>query len=179
MKKFDDHEWRQDGLFSRSVQVHEVTEEAIKRVDEHANGEWKAKAYEIIRALALEHSEFTADEVWDRIDRDENFPYQHEASALGAVVRNAIKDRVITVKPGAYKESRRPSAHRKPMRVWTSLLSQIRKPVIRRESDGRFKDVHSDQLLTRYEELDKVATETLGELAGIAEELSKRGLVLE
>lgn len=104
----------------RPDDVSDRVEDAIRRVDANANREWKEEVYAIIRDLAATMPVFNADHVWQVIDATDGFPSQHEPSALGAVVRKAVRDGLIRIKSGAYVESQRPGAHAKPMRVWES-----------------------------------------------------------
>ena len=101
-------------------QVHAVTEEAIARVEQHANKAWLEKSYEVLCEVASRQATLTADDVWSAISRTA-MPYCHERSALGIAFRRARRDGIIALDV-ATKESQRPGAHRRPCRQWKSLV---------------------------------------------------------
>lgn len=95
-------------------------EQSIKRVYEHADEEWKLDALRVVRYLAETCPEFTTDRVWYVLER---FSGAHtpEPRALGAVMRAAASDRLI-VATDKTVESVRVANHRRPIRVWKSLV---------------------------------------------------------
>ncbi len=95
-------------------------ERAIKQVDEHARPDWKVEARKIVRHLAETRSEFTTDPVWFMLERFTDAE-THEPRALGAVMRACAKDRLI-VATDRTVESVRVANHRRPVRIWKSLV---------------------------------------------------------
>lgn len=97
-----------------------ATQAAIAQVDENANEAWKRAALEAVRLCALEHPEFTADEVWlrlaDRTDVD-----THEPAALGPVFLRAARSQWIINTNRRRKRSLLEQRHRE-LTIWRSLL---------------------------------------------------------
>lgn len=81
---------------------------AIATADAHADPEWKAVAYGVVRGLAALGEPFTADDVWDRLPETVD---THEPAALGPVMLRASKARLI-VKTGRLVATRHPRRHR-------------------------------------------------------------------
>lgn len=89
---------------------------SIQQVDEHAEPEWKALAYEAVRQTASDLPfGFTTDDVWLRIPEDAEPP--HEPRAMGAIMRQAHRDGWI-VPTRDHRPTARIVAHRNPKRVW-------------------------------------------------------------
>lgn len=99
-----------------------AADEAITRVDDHADPEWKDVAAQVVEAVARANpSGFTTDDVWARLDgRD---VATHEPRALGAVMRRLQRERVIRPTPH-YRTSVRPQCHGRPVRVWMRAAGQ-------------------------------------------------------
>lgn len=66
----------------------------IEKADDGASDEWKANAYEAIEWCAAHHGEFTADEVWARLEAV-LAPGTHEPAAIGPVFLRAQRAGVI------------------------------------------------------------------------------------
>ena len=94
-------------------------QDALRRVTEHANPEWWQAALTAVAELAGRHRGFTTDQVWQHLAAQALTP--HEPRALGAVMRVAARARLIAP-TDRYVPSERPQAHRRPVRVWRSLL---------------------------------------------------------
>lgn len=95
-------------------------EHAIQQVDEHADMEWKHLAKSVVRSLAITREEFTTDAVWYLLEQT-TAATTHEPRALGAVMRAAASDRII-VATDRTVESVRVANHRRPVRIWRSLI---------------------------------------------------------
>ncbi len=97
----------QDTLFA-------ARDEALERVDEHADEDWKAHASDVIAMTAADLDEFTAEDVWARLDPALS---THEPRALGALMKRAAAAGVI-VATDQWRVSSRTACHNRPMRVW-------------------------------------------------------------
>lgn len=99
----------------------EVTNDAIDRAYVAANPEWKRLVYGVLKALAQKQATVTTDQLWDALDEMGAIPEQREPRALGGVVRCLVRDGVLA--PSLeYKLCARPSMHKRPIRVWKSLV---------------------------------------------------------
>lgn len=97
----------------------DLTSEAIERVAAHAHQEWRSEARHVVERLASTKSLFTADEVWAELDKA-SFT-THEPTALGAVMRDAVRTGTIMA-TGSYWPTKRSAAHRRPVAVYRSGL---------------------------------------------------------
>lgn len=91
-------------------------DEAIGRVQRHADPAWLLEARRVVGLLARELPELTTDDVWERL---ENKP--HEPRALGAVMIWAHKAGFVA-RTDRTRNSLRPECHRRPLRLWASKL---------------------------------------------------------
>lgn len=96
----------------------EVQDEALKRVEAHADTAWKRAATRAVYLCAKQHPYFTTDDVWDLIPDNVT---THEPRALGAVMRKAVGAGWIRAADKAPIKSKRVSRHAGPMSVWESL----------------------------------------------------------
>lgn len=95
--------------------------EALQRVEEHADPDWKTFALETIRLVAETRYEFTTDEIQELLDIA---PVQtHEPRALGAVMIQAARLGLIA-QTDRFITSKSVRRHRAPKRVWRSLILQ-------------------------------------------------------
>jgi hypothetical protein len=94
--------------------------DGMERAWENASMNWKAAAAAIVRHLAKTEEEFTTDEVWEHLD-ELGFT-THENRAMGAVMRSAAMESLI-LKTDRVVPTTRPSANRRPVAVWRSLLA--------------------------------------------------------
>ena len=93
--------------------------EPIKKVERNADQDWFLTATHCLRIVAREHKRFTSDDVWECL---RNFNVEtHNPRAMGPVFKNAYRDNLI-VPLDRWQESRRRIAHRRPVRVWESLM---------------------------------------------------------
>lgn len=97
-------------------------EEAISQVEAHAESGWLANAMSAIRLVARSRERFTTDAVWAVLDTWK-IPPPHEERALGAAMRNAQKNGVCQATDD-WSLSVRAACHRRPLRVWRSLLRE-------------------------------------------------------
>src|SRR5688500_12797206 len=94
-------------------------QDALVLVQEHANKDWYAAALKQVHWLCLSIKEFPTDDVHAVLDRmDVTTP---EARAMGSVMTEAMKKGWCKA-TGQYKATVRPEAHRRPIRIWESLL---------------------------------------------------------
>ena len=96
-----------------------ATNNAIQRADENANINWKTMALAVIRDVARTKPFLTADDIREVLDTKD--VCTHDTSALGGVIRQAVKAGYITG-TGEYKKSERPATHRRPLPLWQSLV---------------------------------------------------------
>ena len=91
-------------------------DDAIGRADDHANESWKHAALVSVRWCAHMHPDFTADEVWHRLEEHDDIT-THEPSAIGPVFLRASHAGRIR-KTGEQRRSVNPARHR-DLTVWT------------------------------------------------------------
>jgi hypothetical protein len=101
------------------IEAAKARDEAIHRVDEHAAPDWKVAAYEAVVQTATELQQFTADDVFDRLNTEAT---THDRRALGPVVIRAARARLIEKANVAPRLSSRRSRHCAPMTVWNSRI---------------------------------------------------------
>ena len=116
-------------LFDPPPTPKEATDEAVERVRENADDDWMERAEAAVIAagkkseLSARWGKFTTDDVWDILGDDK----PHEPRAMGAVMRNLSKQKVLKgelkgeplIKATQdYQLSRRPECHSRPIRVW-------------------------------------------------------------
>lgn len=100
----------------------EAAEEAIERVEEHANPDWKQAAFEAVERVAREKPYFTTDHVWAALYREDTAT--HEPRAMGAIMRQAQAAGICRKAAVLPQKSALASCHRRPKQVWQSLLCQ-------------------------------------------------------
>jgi hypothetical protein len=94
-------------------QAKKETDEAIKRVDAHAQKKWQDEAAHVIWRLARSGETFTTDEVMTTMEASEN--KTHDPRALGPIIRRAITKKVIHATGDYVKSTRR---HSSPIPVY-------------------------------------------------------------
>jgi hypothetical protein len=92
-----------------------ATERAVDKCERGMSEDWGERAVEAIRIIATRLPEFTTDDVWSEIEPP------REPSAMGIAMRRAAKDGICICTDG-YRQSIRPNTHRRPLRVWRSLV---------------------------------------------------------
>lgn len=96
-------------------------DEALERVDKHADRSWKEVALDVVRHLAATRETFTTDDVWRELEK--HSVSTHEPRAIGAVMRSCASSGMIRNTKRAV-ESTREECHRRPVTIWESLLAK-------------------------------------------------------
>lgn len=81
-------------------------------------------ALRAIEALAMQHPEFTTDDVWAYLEKhNPTFVtyFSFEPRSLGHAMKLASRNIVIDA-TDAFIPSKRPECHRRPVRVWRSMV---------------------------------------------------------
>lgn len=95
-------------------------DEAIERVDRHAEDLFKVCAPEALRYVAARRNELTTDAVWYVLDR--RFGVRpHEERAMGPIMLAAQRKGWIEATNRTVK-SARVECHARPLRIWRSLI---------------------------------------------------------
>lgn len=94
--------------------------DALQRVDEHADPDWRDLAYRCVLAVARRLDHFTTDEVIDELAQYPDIT-THEPRALGPVMMRAARENVIAA-TDRFVKSNAVSRHRAPKQVWRSLV---------------------------------------------------------
>lgn len=93
-------------------------DEAVERVERHADTLWKNAVREIVHQLARERDYFTTDDVLARLELVA--VETHELRALGPMMLAVAREGII--EPKGYVASSRVVSHARPKRLWRSLL---------------------------------------------------------
>jgi hypothetical protein len=101
------------------AKAREVTERGIQQSTDHAPVYIAELARLKIEALARRKDTITSDDVW--VEMPPALMRAWNTSALGGVFRSLARDGVLQL-TGERRESQRPAHHRKPLRVWRSLI---------------------------------------------------------
>lgn len=109
----------QRNLFDAKASA-EARDESIEKADRAARHDWAKAAEDAVRKLARRRAEFTTDDVWKLLEAYTG-PTTHEPRALGAVMRRASGDGLIKATDRTAL-STRVACHRRPVRVWRSLI---------------------------------------------------------
>lgn len=88
--------------------------EGMRRVERHADPEWKHRAYAAGVYLSRNRDEFTADDFWALVEKP------REPRALGPVLRRLVKDGHCEA-TGEIRRSLIPVHHRAPVRVYRAV----------------------------------------------------------
>jgi NTP pyrophosphatase (non-canonical NTP hydrolase) len=131
--------------------------DALARVEQNANPEWKREALSAAIRIAQQQTYFTSDDVWIELDRV-GTTYTHQPSAMGAVFKR-IESKKIAVATGKHKPSVRTKTHRRQLMVWKSNLyktdswddlEDINVPIVVKERSDRLtiKDLVSKSYST-------------------------------
>jgi hypothetical protein len=91
-------------------------DEALERVDRHADDTWKATVEAVVIHLARMRPTFTADDVWAYLAAHHDVS-THEPRALGAVLQKLTKSGKIKPTGGFAPSKRR---HAAPIRLWSA-----------------------------------------------------------
>lgn len=98
-----------------------ATDEAIERVERHADDDWKRLAYRAVRWLASTRAEFTAEDAGDALRRYYPDAQTHEPRAMGPIMKRAQRDGIIEA-TDHFRRSDRPESHCCPKQIWASLI---------------------------------------------------------
>jgi hypothetical protein len=98
----------------------ELRDAGLQQVEENANKDWTELVIEIIETLAKTSGQIDSDKVWAELAR---FPEieTHQPSAMGAMFKRASSYGWIAP-TDRFVNSKRPSSHARPIRVWNSLI---------------------------------------------------------
>lgn len=94
-------------------------EEYLQRVDDHANAEWKERAFQVVKELCRTRPTFTGDDVWSELEKHEE--KSHEPRALGVILLRAASENLCEITTEHVK-SVRPERHKAPIAVWRSHI---------------------------------------------------------
>jgi hypothetical protein len=98
--------------------IFDARDDAINKVEAHANPDWKEVAYVTALGVARVRRFFTSEDVWDALSGDVG---THEPRAMGAVMRRLRKEQIVQP-TDQFITSTSPLGHGRPSRVWRSLL---------------------------------------------------------
>jgi len=90
-------------------------EEAMERVELHADEDWKMAAEVAVRLVARRGRPFTTDEVVELLTQSN--VTTHDLRALGPIMRNALREGLVE-ESGLWRKSSLVSCHRRPKAVW-------------------------------------------------------------
>lgn len=102
-----------------------LADAAIDQVREHANQNWFRTAVMAGEDIAFNNDTFTTDDIWDVMDSDHKELSTHDPRAMGAVMR-VLKGMGVCRTTTLFMQSRRPSRHGAPIRVWSSRTGRDR-----------------------------------------------------
>ena len=100
----------------------DLRDEAVERVEAHADPTWLDEAYTAIATVCMfrgQGGEFTTDAVWAVLDRA-GIESPHEPRAMGPVIRRAVGSHLIEW-TGQTRTSTIPHGHRRIVRVYRVL----------------------------------------------------------
>lgn len=95
-------------------------DEAIERVEAHADTAWKDSARACLVYVASRKEHFTADDVAEELGSWVGGG-THEPRAMGAIFLWARREK-IAEPTSEFRATRRPQGHAGPRRVWKSLV---------------------------------------------------------
>lgn len=101
------------------VEAARVTEIGVATSRDHAPESWRDDKQLVVRELATRQPFITSDDVWEAVGT--HAMRLANPSALGSVFRSAAKAGDIELTEER-RESQRPATHRRPLRVWRSLV---------------------------------------------------------
>lgn len=101
-----------------------LKQEAIDRVRENADDDWKSEAFCAVFEIAGVKSEFTTDDVWVALGGRCG---THDPRAMGAVMTDAASAG-ICVKSSRVTPSKRKQCHKRPISIWISCRARSDDP---------------------------------------------------
>lgn len=102
-------------------QAERLKQSGIEAAYQYADLDWKKIAGDALRKVAQTKAEFTADDVWELIQK--TGITTSENRAYGAIVQSASRAGMIKATP-YFIPSKRKELHKSPIRVWQSLIYQ-------------------------------------------------------
>ena len=93
----------------------------IEKVERGTDRDWADRALNVIKQVAQQREEITADEIWGVLEEFGDTP--REPRALGPIFTRAAKLNLI-IKTNKYTMSRRAVNHGRDIRVWRSNLRE-------------------------------------------------------
>jgi hypothetical protein len=91
-------------------------DEALRRVEQHADPQWSDKALQAARLACSFGAEFSTDEVWSLLEAAGVSP-PREPKAMGAIMRKAGRLGLCEATERT-KISTRPDCNARPVRIW-------------------------------------------------------------
>ena len=145
----------------------EARAQSLETVGAHADPVWMQHALGIAHDLSLTQAAFTADDIWEKLDDLD--VETHDNRAMGAVMTEAARQGWVHRTDNTVL-SRRPINHRRPVRVWTSLVYEPSEllptspiedggssnPDTQVTAIGEVGDLIGDPLLTSATEVDEL-----------------------
>lgn len=104
------------------MDARKARDEAMDRVEAHADEDWKAMAMQAVQELARYPAPFTTDAVWALLRHWEVTP-PHEPRAMGPIMMKAVRLGLI-VPTGEYKQSTSVVNHARNLRVYHPNMMQ-------------------------------------------------------
>lgn len=98
-----------------------AADEAVERVDRHADPTWRADAMTAVEHVARTRHELTSDDVWSTMSNTSD-AHTHDPRAMGPIMRAARAAGWI-VPTDRYRASGHTVNHNRPQRVWRSLIA--------------------------------------------------------
>lgn len=98
-----------------------LRDEALERVEQNAEPDWKDKARACLVYVASRKEYFTADDVAEELSSLVDGASTHEPRAMGAIFKWAQREKIAAPTP-SFTPTRRAQGHAGPRRVWKSLV---------------------------------------------------------
>lgn len=98
----------------------DARDDALNRVDEAADQDWKDRALEAVYQLCQSQPVFTSEDIWELIEKP------REPRALGPVMLRAVK--LGYCEPGGFVNCSMVSRHAAPVRQYHSRIREAQRP---------------------------------------------------
>ena len=99
----------------------QARDEAVKKVDEHADDYYKACAWASLERHARVNLEFISDEARVRMEAEYPDAETHDARVWGPLMKRAQSEGIVEP-TDRFEKTPRASNHSAPKRVWRSLI---------------------------------------------------------
>jgi hypothetical protein len=106
----------EQGKIEQRPVILKTKDQAITEVESHADPKWVAKANQALDVVIKNTTQFTTDQVWEILDSWQ-VPRPHAPSAMGSIMRNAAKAKLIK-KTGRFIPSTQATNHQRDVAVW-------------------------------------------------------------